>query len=211
MTTISWNARVLSGDWATASNWLGLQVPGQFDTVSLASTSAATITVGRADTITVGAITVGSGINDAISITGGALTVNGTSNFGATLTIVSGTLTLANAITLSGGTVTNGGTIAKTSGTGTATIAAGVTNSGTISASAGTLAISGALTESGQLSASTGAAISDWNRVFEILTLEECESRHPRLSGDGSCGNVQPPGRQLRPAPSFLVKSQASV
>lgn len=164
MTTISWKTSILSGDWSTASDWNGNLAPGLNDTVALASTTAATITVGATDAITVAAITAGTGTNDTIRIAGGSLTINGTSNIGSGLTITSGTLYLGNAITLSGNStaaaITNGGTIAKSAGIGTSSITLGVVNSGTISATAGTLTLYGTLTETGQLSAGDGATIN---------------------------------------------------
>ena len=62
-----------SGNWDDGANWSLTHAPGTSDTAYISTTSAATITIQSGDTINVQSVSIGS--NDTLSITGGSLTV----------------------------------------------------------------------------------------------------------------------------------------
>src|SRR5487761_1567546 len=79
-----------SGNWDVAANWLDSttntnRLPGSGDNVTIdPGTTAATITIQSAESISIGSLTTTA--NDTLSITGGSLTVtSGTSNLSGPL------------------------------------------------------------------------------------------------------------------------------
>jgi hypothetical protein len=132
MTTITWTSAT-SGDWNTASNWSGNQVPGAGDDAVVDLPGAYQITV---PDVTVNSLT----FNDAT----GELLVTGTLDVTSSTTIQAGTLDINQSATL--GSLTNAGTIidngtltldttdgpslARIGGTGDVTASVTIDNSG---------------------------------------------------------------------------------
>ena len=134
--SINWVGTAGDNKWTTVTNWDKGVLPVSTDTVCIGTAfSSATITVGSLTsaanqtitslvsnasiTFTTGPLTVSDGAEfvNALSITGGTLTLNGTagSSVGTTMTL-SGTLTGSDTLTVSGAVSWSGGTM---SGSGT--------------------------------------------------------------------------------------------
>ncbi|MFO0520642.1 MAG: beta strand repeat-containing protein, partial [bacterium] len=103
---ISWDAAG-SGNWETAVNWSGDIVPGAADDATISIAGINTITYsGSAGTRTVQSLALTGG--NALSVTGGALTVTAAFSSAGTTSISSGTLTLSGTSALGGLTLTGG-------------------------------------------------------------------------------------------------------
>jgi hypothetical protein len=79
------------GNWDTATNWSSGSVPGSGDIAVINTAAAATITIHAGDSESVLSLTTAS--NDALSITGGSLTLAANSTLNGPLEMTGGSLT----------------------------------------------------------------------------------------------------------------------
>src|SRR5207245_6022841 len=88
------------GNWGTAANWSTGSVPGSGDDAVINTAAAATITIQAGDVELVNSLMTAA--NDALSLTGGALTVNASSTLSGPLAMTGGSLTVAANASLAG-------------------------------------------------------------------------------------------------------------
>ena len=125
--TISWDLGA-SGSWGVASNWTDDRLPGAADVVCIQPASGVTVTHGSSTSIT-------TLISDSstLEVTGGSLTITGTSHASrvAALSMSNGTLTGPAQLDVAGRFVWSGGTLGVAdanppAGTGTLSVAGGL-------------------------------------------------------------------------------------
>ncbi|AGX86338.1 YDG domain-containing protein [Candidatus Symbiobacter mobilis] len=130
-------------NWATPGNWSTGQLPGEQDAAYIYSGLAVTHSSG---TDTIAALAIANG--NSLKVSGGALTVTGSTSLGGTLTVTAGTATLQGPV--HGGTT---GAIALQGGT---LNVEGASSIHSYTQSGGTLAGAGALQVNGAFSWSSG-------------------------------------------------------
>jgi len=146
--SIAWKPNA-DGDWGVAANWKPQRLPNATDDVKINTADFHTITY-SGGTTTVSSLTVG---NDAISLTGGMLTLSNASSFANALS-VTGTLNVNGPTTVSGlFSLTNNGAIG---GTGTLTLEGGANIDNGFFAGSGRAILEGATTVSHWLTVNNG-------------------------------------------------------
>jgi hypothetical protein len=114
MSSISWTSTT-SGDWNTAADWSGGKVPGAADDVTINTGNSITVTYSSG---TEKILSLYTGGNDTLDVTGGSLAVDGNATLYGAVTQSAGTLTLAGKSYANyGGLTQTGGTIKVASGT----------------------------------------------------------------------------------------------
>ena len=102
LAAVAW-ANPNGGAWDVAGNWSTGVVPGPGDDVIINTAAAETIAIQPGDSISVNSLTTGT--NDTLSVSGGSLTVATVSTLSGPLTMTGGSLTA----TGSGGSLTSNG------------------------------------------------------------------------------------------------------
>jgi hypothetical protein len=237
--TVTWNGG--NGDWATASNWSGGQLPGTNDDVVIPAGVTVTHSTGG-DTIhrlsgsgtlvlSGGSLTVGAtGTLGSLSLTGGsldgtgALTVTGAFTWGGGALIASSPLTLQGTSSLVGnlslsGTVNNTGT-ATWSGDGTLqlisatwTNAAGASFTASSNGSQQTFAGTGTFLNAGTFHKTGSAPTSFQNGVvFNNSGTLTIDAGTVNLSGGSNSGTIAAAGgSQLVFGGTFNLTNSSSI
>jgi hypothetical protein len=91
MSSITWT-NTTSGNWNTGSNWSGGAEPGAADDVTISTSQAITVTYSTGNDAVLSLYTGG---NDTLSVTGGKLQVNGNSSLYGAVSQTNGSLILA--------------------------------------------------------------------------------------------------------------------
>lgn len=139
MSSISWTSTT-SGNWNTAADWSGGKVPGAADDVTINTNNSITVTYSSG---TEKILSLYTGGNDTLDITGGSLAVDGNTTLYGALTQSGGTLTLAGKTYQSNNELTQtAGTIKIASGTltlnGEANAIGGTVSGATLNLASGT-------------------------------------------------------------------------
>jgi hypothetical protein len=142
MSSISWTSTT-SGNWNTAANWSGGKVPGAADDVTINTGNSITVTYSSG---TEKILSLYTGSDDTLDITGGSLAVDGDATLYGAVTQSAGTFTLAGKSYANyGGLTQTGGTIKVASGTlmldSTASSIDGTISGATLDLAGGTVTI----------------------------------------------------------------------
>ncbi|MGO8746956.1 MAG: hypothetical protein ACLQNE_13295, partial [Thermoguttaceae bacterium] len=112
LSAVAWTGAGGNSNWDNKLNWSTGSVPGAGDAVSIILTSAATVTINSGDNESIGSLTTGS--TDTLKITGGSLTIAGTSTLSGPLTMTGGYLEATGSgvdVTVNGTTTVSGASL----------------------------------------------------------------------------------------------------
>ena len=154
LSAVSWDGGAGTLNWQDAANWSGNVLPGASDDVTIDVPGNITITH-NSTTDTIKSLSC----QENLVLSGGTLTINGTSTVNGNLTLSGATLNTTSAITLNGNTTWSSGTINATG--------AGLTTTGAMSITGSTsVYLQGILNNSGVITQTTTA-----NVLFNGATL----------------------------------------